>query len=309
MPISINAINTFCRTHVVPKLVDNVHKSSPLIYKLLKEKKEKWNGGTKHEMPIIYGKNTNAQSYGDSATLTVAKTEEVTKAAYAPTRYNVGITLEGLELAMNNGDGKVLDLVKEKIKIAEASLIELFASHLFGTQTGNNIVGLGDIIAAAPSSLGGISSADAAGWIASLDASSTELTRVLLDKKFNVVKHNQDKADLLVTTDDIWAAISATYLQPNMRYTDAKMAEFGFENFKYRGAVVISDDSCPSGNLYLLNTKHVHFTVFPSMDMKFIDFTKPTNQDLHIGHIRWYGQLVCDSRRSIGAFTALSSVA
>ena len=314
MALTYNTINTFCRERVIPKLQDNVYKSSPLIHKLLKEKKKKWNGGTSHDMPIQVAKNTNAQSYGDNATLTIAKTDEATKARYNPTRYNVAITIEGIEEAMNKGDGKVLELIKEKVKIAEGSLIELFAGHLFTAQTGNNIVSITDIIdqdAGAGSSLGGVLggvNGDVASWISSVDSSSTALTRLLLDKKFNTVKHNQDKCDLMVTTDDIWSGISATYLQPNMRYTDAKMADLGFENFKYRGAVVISDDNCPAGDLYLLNTNHIYFAVFPDMDMKFIPFDAPVNQDIKTAHVRWYGQLVCDSRRTIGAFTALTSV-
>lgn len=316
MAISINAINTFCRSHVVPKLVDNVLASSPLVYKLLKEKKKKWNGGNYHETPIHYAKNTNAESYTDGADLTIATTEEVTKARYAPTRYNVAISLEGIELAMNTGDGKVLDMIKEKVKIAEGSLIELFGGHLFTAQTGNNIIGIPDVMEEDGGSgselggvLGGSSGGDVASWIASVDSSTTELTQILLDKKFNVVKFNQDKPDLIVTTDDIWSGISGTYLQPAMRYTDTKMAEIGFENFKYRSALVISDDNCPAGDLYILNTSHLYFAVFPSMDLKFIDFEKPVGKDLHTAHIRWYGQLICDSRRSQGAFTAITSVA
>ena len=315
MAVPYNTLNTFCREKVVPKLVDNVYNSSPLIAKLLKEKKVKWNGGTSHDLPILIGKNGNAEAYGDSATLTIAKTEEATKARFTPTRYNVAVTIEGIEESMNKGDGKVLELVKEKIKNAEKSLIDLFGQHLFASQAGNNIIGLGDIIeqdAGSGSSFGGVlggSNGDVAGWISSVDTSTTALTKLLLNKKFNAVKFNQDKCDLMVTTDDIWAGISTTFLEPNLRYTDTKMADLGFENFKYRGATVISDDNCPAGDLYLLNTNHVHFAVFPDMDFKFFDFASPTNQDLKTAHIRWYGQLVCDSRRSIGAFTALTSVA
>ncbi len=317
MSISINQISSFCQTHVVPKLVDNVYDSSALANILFKKAK-KWPGGTYFEVPIQYAKNSNAESFGAAASLTIGKVEEVTKAQFSAHRYNCAIALEGLDLAMNSGSAKVLNLVNQKMKLAEKALIDLFGTDIIGSHSTNDIYGLTDICAAGASTLGGVASGDASEWLSSSgslgrangpDSSTTSLTRLVLDKQFNSCKLDNDKPDLLITTDAIWSGISATFLQPNMRYTNGKMADLGFENFKYRTAYAYTDDHVGAGDLYFLNTEHLYFAVFSSMNFKFIPWDKATNSDVHIAHIRWYGGLICDERRKQGWMSAITGVA
>ena len=315
MAITINELNTFCKETVVPKLVDNIYLSSAVAYRLLKKPKKFT--GSSFDVPISYAKNTNAEFYGDAATLTVSALDEVTKARYSAVRANAGISIEGLELALNTGDGKVLDIVKEKAKLAEAGLKDLFGTNLFNTTQSNSITGLHTIMAAGASTLGGVASGDAAEWLSSSgtlgnangpDSSTTALTKLALNKQFNSCKIDEEKPTLMVTTDDIWAGISNIYLEPNMRYTDGGMAQVGFENFKYRGAVVVTDSHCSTGDLFFLNEKYLYMAIVPGYNFKFIPWDSATTSDVRTAHIRWYGQLICESRRLQGWMSTISSV-
>lgn len=315
--MTIDQISSFCQTHVVPKLVDNVYNSSALANVLFKKAK-KWPGGTYFEVPIQFAKNSNAESFAAGAGLTVGKVEEVTKAQFSAHRYNCAIALEGLDLAMNSGTAKVLNLVNQKMKMAEQALIDLFGTDIIGSHSSNDIYGLTDICAAHSSTLGGFTSTEASEWLSSSgsqgradgpDSSTTSLTRLVLDKHYNSCKLDNDQPDLLITTDAIWSGISATFLQSQMRYTNGKMADLGFENFKYRKAFAYTDDHVNSGDLYFLNTEHLYFAVFSSMNFKFIPWDKATNSDVHIAHIRWYGALICDERRKQGWMSAITGVA
>ena len=317
MSIAIDQISSFCQTQVVPKIVDNVMKSNALAYTLFKKAK-KWVGGTFFECPIWFAKNTNAESFVDGASLTIGKVEEVTKAQYPAARYNVAIVLEGLDLAKNKGTPAVLNLVKEKTNQAELALKDLFGTDIIADFATGKLYGLGAICKTGTTSLGGISSGDVATWKSSSglngqaggpDATTTALTQIILDQQYTSCKIDSDQPDLLITTDAIWSGIVNKYIAPNMRYTDGKMADLGFENFKYRQAMAYTDSHVAAGDLYFLNTRHLGFAIFPDMNFKFIPFDMAVNSDVRVAHIRWYGTLWCDSRRLQGWMSEIATFA
>jgi len=316
MAIAIDDLNTFCRTYVLPKVVDNITRTGPLVFKLL-EKPRKF-VGPYYEVPVTYAKNANAEFYTASASLTTTVRAPFTKAQYSPIRANTAITLEGLDMALNQGEAKVLDMVKENVKLAEASMKELFSTDLYNTTQSNAFYGLHTIAAAGTTTFGGISNGDASTWCSSSgyagasggpDSTTTSLTKEALDKHYNSGIYGNEQPNFGTTTYDIWAGISAVHIAPYARYTDPKMAQLGFENIKYRNAVLAPDPQCGSGDLWFFNTDRLYFAVVPGYNFKFIDFEYPTNKDQATAHIRWYGQLICESRRQVAWMSAISGVA
>jgi len=318
--ISINQISSFCQTYVVPKLVDNVLLSNPLFYTLYKKAK-KWVGGTYFECPVWHTKS-NAEAYTDGTALGIATVEQVTRARYPAARYNVPIALEGLDLEKNKGTPAVLNLVKEKVNIAELSLKDLLGTDIiadYSSETSHPLYGLGAICKTGDTSLGGIASTDVTTWKSSSgahgisggpDATTTELTKAVLDTHYNACKADaNDQPDLLITTDAIWSGIVSTFIMPNLRYTDTKMASLGFENFKYRQALAYTDSHVASGDLYFLNTRHFGLALFPGMNFKFISFDMAVNSDVRVAHIRLYCTLWTDSRRHQGWMSAIATFA
>ena len=318
--MTINQISSFCQSHVIPKVVDNVLLSNPLFFTLYKKAK-KWPGGTYFECPVWHTKNSNAEAYTAGETLTIAAIEEVTKAQYVAAQYNCAIALEGLDLAKNKGTAAVLNLVKEKTNQAELALKDLFGADVisdYTSATSHPLYGLGAICKTGTTSLGGISSGDVATWKSSSglngmsggpDATTTALTKAILDTHYNSCKIDNDQPDLLITTDAVWSGIVSTFIMPNMRYTDGKMADLGFENFRYRQALAYTDSHAASGDLYFLNSRHLGFAVFPDMNFKFIPFDMAVNSDVRVAHIRWYGTLWCDSRRHQGWMSTIATFA
>ena len=316
----INQLSAFTETHVIPKVVDNLYNSNVLLYILLGKKSKRWPGGTYFETEMVWAKNANAKAYGANADLAPTAGEEFTKTQYAPVQYDVGIVLEGIDLAINKGTHQVVNLAAQKVKNAEQSLKDLFADHLFNTTQASAFTGLETICATGDTTLGGVSNAagNALEWRSSSglhgradgpDLTTTELTKAILDKQYNSCKLDNDHPDLLITTDALWSAIMTKYLMPYMRYTDTKMADLGFENFKYRKATAYGDDKCDAGYLYFLNSEHVYFAQFSAMNFKFIPWAiETTSKDRWIAHIRWYGNLICDERRKQAWFDRIATV-
>jgi hypothetical protein len=316
MSISITDLNTFCRETVVPKLVDNIHRIGPTIFKLL-DSPAKFTG-TPMSIAITYAKNTNAQFYGANATLNVATIEQDTKVQYTPVRSNTALTLEGLDMAVNQGDGKVLDMVKERVKVAETSLKDLFSSSLFATTQSNAFTGL-HTVAAAGGTLGGVAQSDVATWQGSSglngcgggpDASTTALTQTALDLHYESAMMGNEQPDFGVTTYAIYSGIVGKYMEPYMRYAnaDTKMGNMGFQGIKYRNSELWADAQCATGSIWFWNSNHLYMAVVPGYNFKFIDFVYQPNKDQQTAMIRWYGQLICESRRSVAWMSAISSV-
>jgi len=317
MAIAIAQLNAFTQEKIMPKVIDNILNSNVLLYKLMGQKAKKWGGGTTFDTEVFYGTNTNAGAYAAASTLGIAVVEEFTRAQTDPVRYNVGIALEGLDMAINSGAQRVVNLAAQKVKSAEKALKDLMGTAIHSTTLANSILGLQTLCVHAASTYAGISSTDATGWHTSSgtegrsggsDNTTTTLTKAVLDTHYNSVKLDNDHPDIGITTDAIWSAIMTTYLMPNMRYTDTKMGNLGFENFKYRHAYFYGDDKCGATHLYFLNSEHLYFAIFPQMNFKFIPWDMAVNNDMHVAHIRWYGNLVCDEPRKQGWMSALTTV-
>jgi len=78
-------------------------------------------------------------------------------------------------------------------------------------------------------------------------------------------------------------------------------ANAGFTGLMFRGMPIISDDKCTSGSLFMLNENYLDLYEL-SPDAAFVSGTqqgfgwtgwkKPTNQDVIVSQLLWYGQLV-----------------
>ena len=319
MAVTITDIIAFTDTHIMPKLIDNVLQSNVLLYKLMGKKAKRWPGGRMYETEVFWKLNPNAAAYTTDGNLAIATGEEFTRAQTDPVQYNVGICLEGIDMAINKGAHQIVNLVAKKMKSAEQALKDLFGTHLFNTTQASAILGL-ESLCAAPGgyTYAGLLRADNTQWCSSSgtlgrgggpDSTTNALTKAILDTNYNSVKLDNDHPDLLVTTDAIWSGIATTYLMPYMRYTDTKMADLGFENFKYRKAFAYGDDKCAAGDIWMLNSDHLYFAIFPSMNFKFIPWAYQSSaKDRMVAHIRWYGNLHCDEPRKQSWMSAITSV-
>ena len=313
MALPYSEINSLCQNYIMPVLVDNIFKATP-VTKRFWGKSAKWRGGPQIQAPIEYAKNTNAISYAGAGILTVAGVEIATKAALPPRQYNVAINITGIDEEENKGDAQIIDLVKAKMSNAETSIKDLFGDHFFATQTSTNLDGVGGIFAAASGTpYAGIDTADFAGWKSNGGNGKAtvggNLTLAALTTEFNRCRNDTDKPTLMVTTDAIWAGIEQTWYIGKMKYEDKETANQGFENISIHGVPLVTDSKCPSQMMYLFNEKYLKIYVMPGMNLKFIPFQYPTNYDYKIAHIRWYGNLLCTNLARQGQMITISGVA
>lgn len=109
---------------------------------------------------------------------------------------------------------------------------------------------------------------------------------------------DNDQPDLIVTTQVIYDAYESA-LQANKRFSsgDNALADAGFQSLNFRGASVVVDDSCPSGQMYFLNTKYLDFKVHSKRNFAIEDFKPMETKDGIQARLFWMGQLTCSNPR------------
>lgn len=289
------------------KLTDNVFTARPLTYWLSdKGRIRTESGGTKIVEQLIYGQNDTVKSYSGYETLSLTPQEGISAAEYDWKQYGASIAISGIEEAKNNGEHAIINLLEAKIMQAEESMREGFNQMFFADGTGNsgkNWNGLGNIIESG-NTLGGIDSSAVGNefWRSYEENTAGALTLLQMATAYNSVSVGNDHPDLILTTQTLFEKYESL-LQPQLRYTDTKTAEAGFQNLLFKGAPIMYDVHAPAGTMYFINSKYLKLVGHSDKWFAQTDFVRPENQDARFALIMCYGNLVCSNRKKQGKLT------
>jgi hypothetical protein len=290
------------------QLTDNVFTARPLTYHLMdKGRIRMLNGGTKIIEPLIYGQNSTVASYSGYDTISLTAQEGVTAAEYEWKQYAASIAISGIEEAKNNGEQEIINLLEAKIMQAEESMRESFNQMFFADGTGNSGKdwnGLGNLVEAS-GTVGGINRATAGNefWRSYEDNNNDPLTLAQMATAYNSVSVGNDHPDMVLTTQTLFEKYESL-LQPQLRYTDTKTADAGFQNLLFKAAPVTYDVHCAAGVVYFLNSKYLTLVGHSGKWFAQTDFVRPENLDARYALIMCYGNLTCRNAAKQGKLTA-----
>jgi hypothetical protein len=290
------------------QLTDNVFTARPLTYTLMdKGRIRMLNGGTKIVEPLIYGQNSTVASYSGYDSLALTPQEGISAAEYDWKQYAASIAISGIEEAKNNGEQEIINLLEAKIMQAEESMRESFNQMFFADGTGNSSKdwnGLGNLVESG-NTVGGINSATSGNefWRSYEENTATALTLAQMSTAYNSVSVGNDHPDTLLTTQTLFEKYEAL-LQPNLRYTDTKTADAGFQNLLFKAAPVMYDVHCTAGVFYFLNSKYITLVGHSNKWFSQTEFIKPEDTDARYALIMCYGNLTVRNRAKQGKLTA-----
>jgi len=288
------------------QLTDNVFTARPLTYTLMEKGRIRMlNGGTKIVEPLIYGQNSTVASYSGYDSLSLAPQEGISAAEYDWKQYAASIAISGIEEAKNNGEQEIINLLEAKIMQAEESMRESFNQMFFSDGTGNsskNWNGLGNLVESG-NTVGGIDSSTYTWWKSYEENTATALTLAQMATAYNSVSVGNDHPDTLLTTQTLFEKYEAL-LQPNLRYTDTKTADAGFQNLLFKAAPVMYDVHCTAGTFYFLNSKYITLVGHSNKWFAQTEFIKPEDTDARYALIMCYGNLTVRNRAKQGKLTA-----
>lgn len=324
-------IDSITRRLFLPNLVDNILDDCPLL-KLMVKNGEGHNGGNQILQPVKYAKNQAGGSYIRGQRFDVNAYNTRTKFTFE-WKYNYqSLVLWGMDIAMNQGDARVMDHVSESMEEAEADFKDKLATQLFSDGTGNggaDWTGLNAVVdsGANVATYGAISRTTNTWAAAGLTASVGTLSIPTLQTGYRSAKSGGKRPKLMVTTETIFDIVENFYLptlqngvvskvvMPNgTEANDGLSGQYGFTSLFYKGMPVIADEYCPSGTLYMLNTDFLalHWLKNPRLGgtkMMGVGMTKmkePVDQDGEVAQLISYAQVVCSQPRTNYRFTGIT---
>lgn len=327
MALSFNVPDSVLSTTLAnyrPTLEDNIFKANPLLYWLAGQypavpnaqnqsrgQKKTLPGGESIVIPLMYEQNTTVTNYSKYSPIDVTPQEGITSARFTWKQMAASISISGLEEAQNaESDTRIINLLEAKTKQAEMSLGEQMDSQFFGAGGDGTLAFTGlQSIVSTTGTLGGISRTGNPWWQAKVATSAGSFAAgglAAMRTKFNDVSKGPDHPDLIMTDQTTFERYE-NILQPQERFTDSKTADGGFQNLKFKDAVVMYDFYCTAGSMYFLNSKYLNWNVHKDVDFATTAFVKPDNQDARVAQILVYGDLTvsnCQRQGLISGFTA-----
>lgn len=286
------------------QLTDNVFNARPLTAHLMdKGRVRMLSGGTKIVEPLIYGENTTVGSYSGYDTISLTPQSGISAAEYDWKQYAASIAISGIEEAKNNGEEAIINLLEAKVMQAEESMKEGFNAMFFGTGTGDDWNGLENLIDST-TAVGGIDPAGTGNgfWASYEEGTAGALSQADMTTAYNTVSVGNDHPDMIMTTQTLFEKYESL-LTPQLRYTDTKTADSGFQNLLFKAAPVVYDVDCPTGNMYFLNSKYLTLVGHSDKWFTQTEFVRPENMDARYALIFCYGNLTVRNRKKQGKLT------
>jgi hypothetical protein len=293
-------------------LADNVSRQLPL-YNFLsrKDRIKNKSGGSEIRIPILWDKNSTSATYTLYETLNITPQDGITAAVFDWKAHAVTISIAGLEEAMNSGPEEVIDLLEAKIKQAEITAADDFATYFAGDGTGNsgkNPLGLKALIGDASSGVtvvGGIDAtvAQNAFWRSYVERTVEQLDLPRLETAYNQASRGSDGPDGVFSGVTLFEKF-VSLLTPALRLTDPKVGEAGFRNVLYKGAAWTPDaqlETSEVGSVYFVNSAHVGITTLKNQWLKTTPFKSPVNGDYRVAQIITYFNMWTDNRKLAGS--------
>jgi hypothetical protein len=304
-------VTTTLRNHPT-EVSDNVSNHNALYRRLkVNGKIKKLSGGYEIVRPLDYAENGTFQRYSGYDALNISASDVLSAAKYDWVQSAIHVTASGRELRMNSGKEQLIDLAASRTKNAMRTAANNMSIDLYSSgSSSNQMGGLGLILHATDGqSVGGINSTTYTWWERQKQEASG--TNTYADIKNDMIKlwlncvRGGDKPQLIVSTNDFYAAYwnALTALQ---RYNDDKSeATAGFDALKFQSADVIHDTNTTNftttgEKMYFINHDFLELVVHRDANWSTLDDKMSINQDAVVIPIIWQGQLCCSNRARQG---------
>lgn len=332
-----------------PKMVDNIFKSNAFLAALRQYDGVRYqDGGERIQELLMYEENDTFSSYKGYEVITIKPQDGITSAFYPWTEIGGSITISRREERQNSGESQILNLLQQKIKQAEMSIkAKVNTQLLLGTVNtatfvpGNDakdLLPLGYFLRYAPATdpliggnVGDIAAATYSWWRprvctlgGSVDTGQTfGLTvttyaglKVGLHRMYNHCTRGADgSGPNLVVSNQVTYETYENALDQQVRYTDQKLGDMGFDNIKLKGATMVWDELVPdlytgtaaivTGTAFFLNTQFYKLVIDKQTDFITTPFVEPDNQTAKSAKVLFMGQATINNPKKLGVATRI----
>lgn len=285
------------------KIADNVTENNAILKKLsMSGNIRTFSGGHKIYQELSFAENGNAGWYSGYDLLPVAAQDVLSAAEYTIKQCAVPVTISGLEQLQNSGKEQMIDLMEQRLAVAEASMANLISEGLYSDGTGSSGKQIDGLQAAIPldpttGTYGGINRATWTFWRNQFkDVANDNTIQADMNEVWSECTRGADRPNLIMCDGVFWQAYLAT-LQALQRFTSPEVGNLGFPSVKFMDADVVLDGgiggNAPTGTAYFLNTKYIHYRPHAGRNMVPLSPNKryAHNQDAEVQILAWAGNL------------------
>lgn len=318
---NLSELATTTIEHRSRRLADIVSDNTALLNRLKKRGNIRtFSGGTKILEEFAYGENDSFNWYSGYDTLNIRPSQVISSAEYVMKLCTVAVTMSGEEQLKNAGKERMIDLMMNRVKVAEQTMTNKLSSAVYSDGTGyqgKQLGGLPLLVSKTPDTgtVGNVSAVTYTWWrnknMSSSAAGSVSDPRSAMLKMYTMLCRNADHPDLCVADDDVWQSLNLV-LQAQQRYASSGEADMGFPIVRFLGSDVLMDSGIKhAGNsaiadktLYMLNTKNIFFRPHSQRNMVSMGLARHAiNQDATISLIGWAGNMTTNNRELQGVIT------
>ena len=288
------------------KLADNVTKNNALLRRLDSRGNVRTiSGGSLIFEELTFSENGNVGWYSGYDLLPVAAQDVISSAQYDLKQAACPVIISGLDQLKNAGKEQMIDLLEGRIKVAEASMMNLLAAGVYSDGTGEGgkqLTGLNAAVPVNPATgvYGGIDRATWTFWRSKTTTAGATLTPATVQAAFNdmwaSLVRGMDRPDLIVVDNFMWGVYLAS-LQAQQRFAGTETAKLGFPTIQYMDADVVLDGGiggfAVTKTAYFLNTKYLFFRPHADRNMVALAPNRryAINQDAEVQIIGWAGNM------------------
>lgn len=269
MALTWGDLTSKTNSHIVPRLIDTIYRTSALLTRIRTRNTERFEGGDSLKVPIMHAE-LKGGPFTRGGTFDCSYVESDTALNFLMKPYYVNVSIYGLDCALNRGPEAAMTIIDSKMANAGGKMAKLLATDMYldGQGTASSAIALDGFSGA----LDDGSNFPVYGQITRTDLSATANTGINAYYKvvatlslkevqtaFGSTWFGGEHADLLTTTQAVWD-IWWNKLQPQQRFNEesSDVGKIGFQSFRYNSAQVVVDQHCPAGKLWFLNMKYVN---------------------------------------------------
>lgn len=277
-------------------------------------------GGLSIVIPIEYADNSTYTRYSGYDPLNVGASDVLTAAEFPWRQASINIAANGLEIRSNQGENRIVNFVKTKIKNGQKSMVNGLSGDMYSAGSlSNQMNGIQALIAdAGTGTVGGINSTTFTFWQNTVQSaaaplqgggaitpSATTIESLMLPLYLRLTR-GADMPDLILFSEDYFTFYeqSQTSLK---RYAPSDEGQGGMVSMKYKTSDVIFDTSAsgiPSAHGYFLNTDYLEVVAHSDANMEIMPELRAVNQDAVVIPILFQGNLTISNRALCGVLKA-----
>lgn len=267
---------------------------------------------------VEYKLNTTVKAMTDTETLEVTRVDVFDEFEYQWKMYGGDYVISTQELAENRGDSAKFNLDKGKSKNLLESLRSTINADILGTASGNEMLGVQDIIANTPTS-GTVGSIDRSSftWWRNQQTSGTKTTNAFDNLRGAMRTIHAACAKGMGSMEPEYYLSTSTVVNgfeqlliANERVIDKRdksQTDAGIDHdaLCFKKAKVVWDRDVASGTMYALNNKNLKLCYLTGYWFKMYPQLRPVNQFVFVTAVETKLQLISDNPRHLGVITAI----